>query len=216
MLFLKLEEIRKQPRHVRMARQKRVRRARNQGAVDLARRDHLGERFVADAREFHARRQVQLDLLDAAGLVGAGLIPVHVLKLDAGLMVQPAAHVDGGGVRPFGRADRLSLEVGRGLDAAFAVHVERAKPEQARSEHRQANDVRVGARHLGGEFGEGQFRHVPFAIEGEARKDLVVPEREPDVLDPLGLHGAGAEIAEMIVVGSSDGELDLVHIRDQR
>ncbi len=37
-------------------------------------------------------------------------------------------------------------------------------------------------------------------------------QRQPDVLDPLGLHGAGAEIAEMIVVGGGDGELDFVHM----
>ena len=67
------------------------------------------------------------------------------------------------------------------------------------------------ARHLSGELGKRQFRHVPFAIEGEARENLVVPERQPDVLDPLGLYRAGAEIAKMVVVGGGDGELDLVH-----
>jgi hypothetical protein len=54
---------------------------------------------------------------------------------------------------------------------------------------------------------------VPFAIEGEARENLVVTEREPDVLYSLGLDGAGAEIAEMIVVGRGDGEADFVHGR---
>src|ERR1700722_1085405 len=72
-----------------------------------------------------------LDLLDAARLIGAGLVPMHVGELDAGLVVQPAAHVDGGGVRPFGGADRAALEIGGGLDAGLAVHIERTEPEQA-------------------------------------------------------------------------------------
>jgi hypothetical protein len=87
----------------------------------------------------------------------------------------------------------------------FAVHVERAEAEQSRGEHRQADDVGVRPRDLGSEFGEGQLRHVPLAIEGEARENFVVTEREPDVLDSLGLYGAGAEIAEMIVVGRGNG-----------
>jgi hypothetical protein len=32
----------------------------------------------------------------------------------------------------------------------------------------------------------------------------------------LRLHGAGAEVAEMVVVGGGDGQLDLVHRRSSR
>ena len=38
-----------------------------------------------------------------------------------------------------------------------------------------------------------------------------MPEREPSVVDALGLHHAGAEIAEMVVIGGRDGELEAVH-----
>ncbi len=160
---------------------------------------------------FKPAGRLELDLLDAAGLVGAGLVPVHVGEPHAGLVVEPAAHVDGGGVRPFRRADGLALEVGRGFDPALAVDVERAEPEQARGEHRQADDVRVVPRHLRGELGEREFGHVPFAVEGEAREYLVMAEREPGVVDALRLDRAGAEIAEMIVVGGGDRQLDFVH-----
>jgi hypothetical protein len=136
---------------------------------------------------------------------------VHVGELHAGLVVEPAAHVDRGGVRPFRRADGLALEIGRGLDPALAVDVERAEPEQPRGEHRQADDIRVVAGHPRGELGERELGHVPFAVEGEARENLVVAEREPGVLDPLRLDRAGAEIAEMVVVGGGDRQLDLVH-----
>ena len=60
---------------------------------------------------------------------------------DAVLVVEPAAHVDRGGVRPFGRADRLALEVGRRFDLAVLVDVEGREAEQPRADHRQADDV---------------------------------------------------------------------------
>ena len=47
----------------------------------------------------------------AARRIGARLIPVHIRELDAHLVVHPAAHVDRGRMRPFGRADVLALEV---------------------------------------------------------------------------------------------------------
>ncbi len=85
-----------------MALPEAVRRPCDQRAVDLARGQHLAQRLVLDAGELDALGQAQLDLLDAAGLVGAGLVPVHVLQRHAVLVVEPAAHIDRGGVRPFG------------------------------------------------------------------------------------------------------------------
>ena len=136
---------------------------------------------------------------------------MHVVERDAVLVVQPAAHVDGGGVRPFRRADGLALEVGGGFDPALLVDVERREAEQPRADDRQADDVGLIARHLGAELRERQLAHVPFAVEGEAREHLVVAEREPGVVDALGLDQAEAEVAEMVVVGGGDGELDARH-----
>ena len=56
----------------------------------------------------HAVGQVELDLFDAAGLVGAGLHPVDVGQRHADLVLQPAAHIDRGGLRPFRHADALA------------------------------------------------------------------------------------------------------------
>ena len=136
---------------------------------------------------------------------------MDVGKLHAVLVAEPAAHIDGGRVRPFRRADALALQVGGAFDAGVFVHVERGEPEQARADHRQADDVGILARHLRHEFGEGEFRHVPFAVEGEAGEDLVMPEHRPGVVDAFGLHGAEAEVAEMVVVGGGNRQLDLVH-----
>ena len=89
--------------------------------------------LVGDAGELDALGQVELDLLDAARLVGAGLIPVDVLQRDALLVLHPAAHVDGGGVRPFRRTDFLALEILDGFDPALLVDVERARSGTAAS-----------------------------------------------------------------------------------
>ena len=195
-----------------MAAHEAVRRPRHQRAVDLALRQHVGERLVLDAGELHALRDRQLDLLGAAGLVEAGLVPVHVLELDAALVAEPAAHIDRGGVRPFRRADLLALEVLGALDLALLVDEERREPEVPRGDHRQRQDVGVLARHLRGEFRERQFADVPFAVGGEAREDLVQLRHQPGVLDAFGADIAGAEIAEVVVVLGGDGEVQLFHV----
>src|SRR5262245_3686925 len=209
--LLHLEVIREQPHHVRVALQERVGRTRDQRAIDLARGDHLAQGLVAHARELDPLRDGELDLLDAAGLVGAGLVPMDVLELDAVLIVEPAAHVDGGGVGPFRRADGLALEIGRRPDFAVLVDVERRESKQAGADHRQADDVGRLSRHLRTEFRERQLAYVPLAVEGKACEYLVVAERQPGMVDALGRDEAQPEIAEVVVVGGGDGELDARH-----
>jgi hypothetical protein len=144
----------------------------------------------------------------AAGLVRAGLIPVDVVKPDAVLIVEPAAHVDRGGVRPFRRADGLAPEVGGGLDLAVPVDVEGRESEKARADDRQPDDLGRRSRHLGAEFGERELADVPLPVEGKACEHLVMAERQPSLVDALGIDDAEAEIPEMVVVGGGDGELD--------
>ncbi len=210
-LLVHLQKVGKQPMDVGMALQEAVRRPGDDGAVDLAGGEQLAEGLVGDAGDLDAGWQVELDLLDAAGLVGAGLIPVHLRQLDADLVVEPAAHVDRRCVGPFRRTDALAPEVVDGLDAAVPVYVERREAKHARAGDGQADDVGIVARYLGGELGEGKLAHVPFAIEGEAGEYLVMAEGEPGVVDALRLDGTEAEVAKMVVVSGCDGESDAVH-----
>src|SRR3954447_22377659 len=80
-----------------------------------------------------------------------------------------------------------------------------------RADDRQCNDVGILARHLGREFRKGKLGDIPFAVESEAREHLVQFGRQPGVFDAFGLYGAGAEVAEMIVVFGRDREMDLLH-----
>src|SRR5262249_59401162 len=48
-------------------------------------------------------------------------------------------------------------------------------------------------------------------VEGKACEYLVVAEREPGMVDALGRDEAQTEIAEVVVVGGGDGELDARH-----
>ena len=50
-------------------------------------------------------------------------------------------------------------------------------------------------------------RNISFAIEGEAREDLMMSEREPG-RDAFCADEAKAEIAKMVVIGGGDGEGD--------
>ena len=173
--------------------------------------EQLAQRLVGDARQLQALGQIELDLLLAARRIRAGLVPVHVGQLHAHLVVHPAAHIDGGRMRPFGRADLLALQVLDRFDPALLVHVERREAEQPRADHRKADDVAVLARDLGRELREGELGEVELAIGGEAREAFVMAEIEPGVIDPLGLDEAQAEIAEVIVIRGRDRKLQVRH-----
>ena len=81
-----------------------------------------------------------------------------------------------------------------------------------RADHRQRGDVGVLARHLGREFRKRKLADVPFAVEGEARENLVQLRHQPGVLDAFGLHRAGAEVAEMVVVFGGDRQMQFFHL----
>src|SRR6185437_12418257 len=105
----------------------------------------------------------------------------------------------------------LALQVLRALNSLVAIHVERHETEEPRGIDRQTDDVRIGPRNLRHEFGEGQFRDIPFAVESEAGKNLVMAEREPGRLNAFRLHAAESEIAEMVVIGGGDRKLQRTH-----
>src|SRR5262245_25295969 len=136
---------------------------------------------------------------------------MHSGEPDAVLVVEPAAHVDGGGVCPFGRADPLAFEIRGRPDLAVLVDVEGREAEVARAHDRQRDDVGLLARHLGRELRKRQFADIPFPIEVEGRYDLVQLGHQPGVLDAFRLHRAGAEIAEVVVVLGGDREVQLLH-----
>src|SRR4029078_10114916 len=72
----------------------------------------------------------------------------------------------------------------------------------------QTDDVGIIPRHLRREFGERKLGYVPFAVKGEAGKNLVVPERKPIDFNAFGANQPKTKIAKVIVVGCCDGERD--------
>jgi hypothetical protein len=136
---------------------------------------------------------------------------MHVFQTHTMLVVEPTAHVDRGGVRPFGRADGLAFQILSLPDLAFLVHVERGEPEQPRADDGQANNVAVGPRDLRHELGKRQLTDVPVPIEREAGEDFMMAERQPGVVDAFGLDQTGPEVAKVVVVGRCDRQLQLIH-----
>src|SRR5262249_43183284 len=51
----------------------------------------------------------------------------------------------------------------------------------------------------------------PFAVEGEARENLVMTQREPGRVDAFGLHQTETEIAEMVIIRGCDRQLHATH-----
>ena len=113
---------------------------------------------------------------------------------------------------PFRRSDALALEVANRLDAGILVHIERREAEQTRANNRQADNVAIVAGDLRRELRKGQFANVEFAVEGLAGEDFMVTQRQPIVVNALGLDEAHAEIAEMIVIRRRDAEFQLAHL----
>src|SRR5689334_11758897 len=111
-------------------------------------------------------------------------------------------------MRPLRDADALTTQILCRFYAGLAVHVERSKTEQARRIDRQADDVGILPRHLCREFGERKLGYIPFPIKSEARKNLVVSEREPIDFDTFGTHQPKTKITKMIVIGRRDGQRD--------
>ena len=137
---------------------------------------------------------------------------MHIRQLHAAIIVHPTAHIDGGRVCPFRRADALALQVANRLDAGILVHIERREAEQARADNRQADNVAIVAGDLRREFRKGQFADVEFAIKRLAGEDFMMTQCQPIVVNALGLDEAHAEIAEMIVIRRRDAEFQLAHL----
>src|SRR5262249_53149319 len=91
------------------------------------------------------------------------------------------------------------------------VDVKRGEAKQPRAHHRQSDDVGRVACGLSGEFCKRQLADVPLPVEGKAREDFVMAEGEPGMVDALRLDEPKAKIAEMIVIGGSNRQLDKRH-----
>jgi len=168
---------------------------------------------MSPARQLDARGQRQLDFLLATRCVGAGLKPLDLVQLHADLVVQPAAHVDGGRMGPLGRSDPLAAQILGGRDAAALVDVDGTEAKHARADHRQPDDVGVVTCHLGRELRDREFGDVPLAVCREAGEDLVVAQDRPGVLDALCGDRARPEVAEVVVVGRRDAQAKFPHSR---
>ena len=147
------------------------------GTIDFAGSQQLGKGFIGNAGDFNTFRQVQFHFLNPSSRIGAGLIPVHIGQFDAAVIVHPAAHIDGGGMGPFRRADALALQVLHGLDVGVLVYIERGKPEQPGTDNGQADDIGIVAGDLGGEFGQAQFGDIPFPVCRKTREHLMMSQR---------------------------------------
>jgi hypothetical protein len=138
--------------------------------------------------------------------------PVDVIERHAVFPAEQPHHVDDGGLRPFGDADPLALEIAGRPHRAVAAYINPGMPEKARGEDRNGREGVVAARAQRDEFPHGHLRDVPFAEPHEAEEDLLDRVVERGERDPLRLNPAGEEIADVIVVVDGNGERERRHL----
>ena len=80
--------------------------------------------------------------------------------------------------------------------------------KHARGKHRDADIGRVALRGKADELAERHFRDVPLAVLDEAEEDFLDVEREGGERDPVGAHGAGNQVAHMVVVGDGKRQVE--------
>jgi hypothetical protein len=136
---------------------------------------------------------------------------MHLRQFDTAIIMHPAAHVDGGRMRPFRRANAFAPQVFHRLDAGVLVHIEGREAEKSGTDNRQTNDIGILAGDLRRKFGKAQFGNIPLPICREAREHLMVRQYRPGMLYPLGPHITGAEITEMIVIGRRNTQFYWFH-----
>ncbi len=167
--------------------------------VELALREQVDERAVGPGGDGRAFRQIQLHLLDPAGLSHARLDPLDAREVDAVLVLEHAAHVDAGGLRPLGNADPLALQILGLLDGGVFRKIDRRMAEDARQEHRDADDFRLVLRHERDHLAEGHLGSLPLAELGEAVEDLLDRQLERHDVDAGDAHLTAQHLAHVLV-----------------
>ncbi len=200
---------RKQPRDLVAAGREGAGHPRRDRRVDVAAREQRAQAGVRPLLVADSFRQLDVDLLGPPRLVDAGLHPADLCKIDPIGLGQHAAGEDPGGLRPFGDADGLALEVFGRRDLAVAADIEGGMAQHARGKHRDADERRRALRGQRRELGERAFRDIPFEILEQAVEDFLHLEHDRGQRNAVRAHDAMDEVAHMLVVGDRQREMHL-------
>ena len=204
--------IREQPRDRRRAFVKQLRDVERQQRVELTCRKHPLQRLPSGEEiEPDVVRQIERDQRRLDEAVEPAHEPVHVLRLDAVIVLQHAAHEDEAGRAPLRRADAFTLEVLRRVDAGAAAHVDAGMTEHFGERDRHRHERAIAAafeRRVGGKrkLGDLKLLVVEHALERLTRtQDLDVE------IDALRLHAPVDQRPRAIVIPAGEGELEIGH-----
>src|SRR5499427_2334628 len=188
-----------------------LRGTRRQHRVELAREQHVVERAAGLGLQPHSGRQLELHFLYAARLVHPRLDPVHRVERHARLVREKAARVDDRGLRPFGNADALALQLLGSREIAPLADVDHRVPERARREHGDRGDACVALRAQRHVLAHGHLRHFPLAEMGEAEERFLRRQCEHVQRRALHGHGSRGEVARVLVVADRERQRHFVH-----
>ncbi len=191
-------------------------RPRRDKAVDIT----LGEQFrdrLALRRTVHPHTLGQLDgdLLRPAGMLDAAADPVHVLWLDAEVVLQDGARPDVSGELVLRHADLLALQILRLLDAVGA-HIDRGVAEHPRHKRRHANVRTVFRRGLHREARQRALADVEVLVAERAEEDFLRIELHENRIDAVDLHRAVDQRAIAVIVADCDGQVELGQVISSR
>src|SRR5262249_41887322 len=137
--------------------------------------------------------------------------PVHVLRLDAVVVLQHAAHEDEPGRAPLRRADAFALQILRRVDAAAGETVDAGMTEHLRERDGHRHERALAAafeRRVGGKrkLGDLKFLVVQHALEGLTRTQNLDLE-----VDALRFHASVDQRTGAVVVPAGERELEIGH-----
>src|SRR5689334_8106298 len=186
--------------------------ARGVESVDLAVAQHRRERVgLADLRHLDARRQLDLELLGAVGLLLAALVVRLAVHRHAVLVLQDAADPHRCGHLVLGVADLAAHEVLRLLDLRLRVHVDARVAEEARREHRDRDEMPLVLEERDRVRRQRHLRHVELAVPQHAKEGLLDGHVEVREVDAVGLDAALEQAARAVVVPATEGEPEPGH-----
>src|SRR2546428_5011833 len=181
--------------------------------IDFSVGDHPRERLRrSDTRDLELRRQIELELLLATGLLLASDAVFDAGRIDAVLVLQNPANPYWRGHLVFGRGDALADQLLRLLDSTPGGNEDARMAEEPRGKHWDRDECGIFARDRHGIRGKRHLGDVEFAVPQHAEERLLDMLVQIDKLDAFGLDAAVGERARAVVIPAGQGQPQLAQI----
>jgi hypothetical protein len=136
---------------------------------------------------------------------------LHLLRFDAEIMLQHAAHEDDGGRAILRGADALAAQILRRLDADARPHIDAGMAKNLRQRDRQGDERAAAACQKSDIGGERQLGDLELLVLQHARKDLPRPHHLDVEIDAGRSHPAIDQRPGAVIVPAGESQRQIRH-----